>query len=145
MKNKTEFTVDEATLDALKLAKNNYDVNVEVKMWFMLTNRWEYYVTEMPDEEGYGFCYTQGFDSEFGSFSAEEVRPHIIASVFAEGISTDPESNAYLAPPEGGRWATREEKIAYLRERAIEDAEIAEMVAAEEEDLAFKMAKNNEQ
>lgn len=90
-------------------ALNKDGIPVNVLAWAIARNGWEYYVTEMPDEDGIGFAYVQGFEDEFGTFSIQELKPHLIMFKVVEDLSNDPESDAYLAPPLGGRWLTEEE------------------------------------
>ena len=95
------------------IALNKDGIQVKVLAWAIARNGWEYYITEMPDEDGIFYAYVQGFESEFGTVSMAEIQPHIVVLKTASEISTDPRSDAHLLPPEGGRWLT--------------DAEIAEL------------------
>ena len=99
-------------------AVNDLGVQVRVLAWAMVKNGWEYYITELPDEDGYGFAYVQGFESEFGSFSLDEIKPYLVMYKEASELSADPESDKYLAAPQGGRWMTPEE----IEQAEAEDA-----------------------
>lgn len=70
--------------------------------FIMLKNAWQVFITELPDEDGIGFAYVCGFESEFGSFSMDEYKGHILSQLI--GIDTDPESERYVMPPPGGEW-----------------------------------------
>lgn len=85
------------------IAVNNDGHELNVVAWAMTTNMWEYYITEI-DEDNIGMAYVMGFYNEHGSFSLDEIKPHLRLFKRAENLSIDPESGNYIAPPEGYEW-----------------------------------------
>ena len=82
--------------------KETPDTVHNVYGFIMLSNMWEVFITEMPDEDGIGFAYVCGFEDEFGSFSMDEYDGHI--RIYEKGIDTDPDSPKFVAPPPGAEW-----------------------------------------
>lgn len=76
---------------------NSQDFKLNVHSWFILRNGWEYYVTELPDEDGIGEALVLGFEDEIGSFSMDEIKPYIVASAKDEDLFE-------VAPANGWRW-----------------------------------------
>lgn len=86
------------------LAKTDNGIEINVLAWVMTTNGWEYYITEMPDKDGIGYAYVQGFENEFGTFSMDEIKPYMKLYKTADTFSTNVNDTNYIAPPEGGYW-----------------------------------------
>ena len=79
-------------------SKTVNDFSINVKSWYILKNGWEYFVTKSPDEDGIGEALVQGFETEIGSFSLEEIKPYIISSANESELHD-------LAPPDGWVWS----------------------------------------
>jgi len=88
----------------LVAVKNNAKnpIVLHVARHIILSNFWEYYVTEEPDERGFSFGYVMGDVSEMGDFSIEELKPYILSD--SDKISSDPNDGNYILPPEGFSW-----------------------------------------
>tara|TARA_B100002019_G_C21272963_1_gene603482 strand:- start:560 stop:832 length:273 start_codon:yes stop_codon:yes gene_type:complete len=80
----------------------NNSFSLEIKRYYMLRNGWEYFVTELPDEDGIGEALVEGFEQEVGGFSLDEIKPHIMMVVEADKL-TD------LAPANGFVWGSKNE------------------------------------
>lgn len=63
----------------MRQMKSNYGSTIAVKQHIILRNGWEYYVTELPDEDGIFFALVYGDETELGSVSLNEIKPYIIA------------------------------------------------------------------
>lgn len=74
------------------------NIKLKVKAWYMLRNGWEFYVTKLPDKNGIGEALVLGDYDEIGSFSAQEIKPYIVSSVFEQKELME------LAPAPGYHW-----------------------------------------
>ena len=74
-----------------------------VHHWYILTNGWEYYQTE-PTDGSIAFGYVMGDCGEWGSFSLDEMRGHIMASATGYQLYE-------VAAPSGWKWEEEENDV----------------------------------
>jgi len=55
------------------------DQVIDIQRHIILTNFWEYYVIELPDDDGRGFALVLGNEDEMGTFLMDEIKPHILS------------------------------------------------------------------
>jgi len=56
-----------------------HDIKYKVVKHIITKNYWEYYVTDLPDADGIGNALVLGFETEWGSFDYNEMKPYIIS------------------------------------------------------------------
>lgn len=75
--------------------------SIEVHYWFILTNGWEYYVSEI-DDNGYARAYVMGHENEFGIINVNELSKHLSGSALGK--------DEFPQPAIGFHWETQEER-----------------------------------
>tara|TARA_B100000700_G_scaffold178953_1_gene197634 strand:- start:22883 stop:23131 length:249 start_codon:yes stop_codon:yes gene_type:complete len=71
--------------------------DLDIKKYYMTKNGWQYYVTELPDEDGIGEALVEGFEQEVGTFSIDEIKPYILLTAEGEDLKN-------LLPAQGFVW-----------------------------------------
>jgi len=84
-----------------QIQQGNAKLNVVAHV--MLSNMWEYYITELPDTDGIGWALVVGDATEYGSIAQYDIDTH--------GISTTMQLDELLPPP-GWHWCD-EAMVAY--------------------------------
>jgi hypothetical protein len=75
-----------------QIRRGNATLNVVAHV--ILSNMWEYYITELPDANGVGWALVVGDYTEYGTVTQYDIDKH--------GISTTTQLGELLPPPE---WA----------------------------------------
>ena len=78
-------------------SQGNNGFDLEIKQYYMTLNGLEFYVTELPDENGIGEALVVGDFQEIESFSLKVIKASII--LFAEK-----ENLMGIMPPDGWYW-----------------------------------------
>lgn len=74
------------------------DMTLEVSEFKILSNGWEYYLTdEKFEDEDIRFGLVMGFETELGYVSLSEIAPHVLKSVKVS-------KNTELFPAQGWEW-----------------------------------------
>lgn len=60
-------------------SRKHPSIKFKVIKHIMTSNFWEFYVTDLPNEEGIGNALVQGVEIEWGSFDYNEIKPYIIS------------------------------------------------------------------
>ena len=81
-----------------QIQRGNSKLNVVAHV--MLSNMWEYYITELPDADGIGWALVVGDATEYGSVAQYDIDKH--------GISTTTQLGELLPPPD---WAWCDESV----------------------------------
>ena len=81
----------------MRKATDNYGQEHTIHAWYILVNGWEYYQTEPLGEDNIAFGYVHGFESEWGSFSLDEMKGHIMARATGDELNE-------IGPPIGWSW-----------------------------------------
>lgn len=63
----------------MRQMKSDYGSTINVVEHIILSNGWEYYVTDEQIEDGIGFALVMGFETELGTFSLDEIKPYILS------------------------------------------------------------------
>ena len=71
--------------------------DLDIKKYYMTKNGWQYYVTELPDEDGIGEALVEGVEQEIGSFSIDAIKPYIFLTVEGEELKN-------ILPAQGFVW-----------------------------------------
>jgi len=80
-----------------KMKKIDSDITLEVGAWAMLKNTWEYFIEQPKKGEKPDFALVEGFESELGYFSMDEIKPHVWAFAANEKLND-------LQPAVGWEW-----------------------------------------
>ena len=57
----------------------NGDMKLEVQAHVILKNMWEYYITELPGEDGVGMALVMGDYTEYGTIAKQDIDNHGIS------------------------------------------------------------------
>jgi hypothetical protein len=77
-----------------QIQQGNAKLNVVAHV--VLSNLWEYYITELPGDDGVGWALVVGDATEYGTIAQYDIDTH--------GISTTTQLHELLPPP-GWCWA----------------------------------------
>lgn len=81
-----------------KMINRDSDMTIDVSEFKILTNGWEYYLTdEKFEDEDIRFGLVMGFETELGYVSLSEISPYIMKSVKVS-------KNTELFPAQGWEW-----------------------------------------
>ena len=67
------------------------NAKLDVVAHVILSNMWEYYITELPDADGIAWALVVGDYTEMGSVSMDEIAPYIVSRTANLDIMPAPE------------------------------------------------------